>query len=159
MVVAMRRPQLRERPAAVHGAIHPRVQHVDRLGILRIGVNVRVVPGALAEIALLVRAAPRIAAVVGSEDASRVRLHDSPYAVVVGGHSNTDLPDGPLGESLVARDLLPRVAAVAGLEESGARPAARHVRWAAARLPDRRIENPRIDGVHGEIHGAGGIGP
>ena len=67
VVIAVRRAQRRKRAAAVHRAIQARVQHVDGLGIFGIGVNVRVVPGALAQIALVVRAPPRVAAVVRPE--------------------------------------------------------------------------------------------
>src|SRR5439155_14576123 len=159
VMVAMGRAQRRERAAAVHRAIHPGVQHVDRLGILGIGVDVGVVPGALPEIALVVGPPPRLAAVVGAEHAARVRIHDSPDPIMVRGHSYTDLADRALGHPFVAGELFPGVAAVGGLEEPGAGPAARHVPRPAPRLPDRSVENTRIGGVHCEIDGAGGVGP
>ncbi len=155
----MWRAQLRERPAAVYRAVHPGVQDIDGLGAFGIGMDMRVIPRALAEIALVVGAAPRVAAVFGSEDAAGVGFDDRPYAVMIGGHCDADLADHAFREAVVAGDLLPRVAAIGGLEQSGARPAARHVRRPAARLPDRRKENPRIGGVQREIHGAGGIRP
>src|SRR5207249_3674936 len=141
VVVAVGRAQLRERPAAVHRAIGARVQHVDHVGILVIGVDVGVVPGALAQIAFVVRAPPRLAAVFRSEDAARVGLDDRPHAILIGGHRDADLPNDALRHAIVARDLLPRIAAVGGLEQSRARPAARHVPGTPTRLPHRRVEN------------------
>src|SRR5881296_1196125 len=149
--------QLRERPTAIHRAIQPRVQHVDGLGILGIGVDVGVVPGALPEIALLVGAPPRLAAVVGAEHAARVGLDDRPHAIMIGGHGDADLPDHAFGQAFIAGDLFPRVAAVGGLEEPGAGPAARHVPRPAARLPDRGVQNARVIGVHRDIDGAGRV--
>src|SRR5689334_2250452 len=67
VVVAVRRAHRREGATAIDRAIHAGVQHVHGLGIFGIGVDVRVVPGALAQIALVVRAPPRVAAVVGAE--------------------------------------------------------------------------------------------
>src|SRR6266545_5367165 len=111
-----------------------------------------VVPGPLPQIAFFVRPAPRLAAVVAAEHAALVRLDNGPDAVVIAPrHGDADLPDHALGEPLVARDLLPGVAAVGGLEEPATRPAAREVPGTAPGLPERRVQDARVHRIHRQI--------
>src|SRR5205085_840698 len=81
------------------------VQHVDGLGVFGIGVNVRVVPGALAQIALVVGAPPRLAAVLGAEDAARVRFDDRPHAIVIRRDGHADLADRAFRKAVIVREL------------------------------------------------------
>src|SRR5262249_14537583 len=63
VVVAVRDPDGRVGPAAVVGAVAAGVEDIDRFGVLRVGVDPRVVPGALAQAVLGVDARPLLAAV------------------------------------------------------------------------------------------------
>src|SRR5258706_528662 len=102
-------------PPTVHGAIQARIQNVDGLGIFGIGVDVRVVPGALAQIALVVGAVPRVAAVVRAEHAAGVGLDDRPHALVISGYCYAYFADDAFGQPFVTGYFFPRVAAVGGL--------------------------------------------
>src|SRR5439155_7320571 len=64
VVVAVGGRDVVEGDAAVGGAVHAGVEHVDRVLALRVGVDPRVVEGALAELAVGVGALPGGAAVV-----------------------------------------------------------------------------------------------
>src|SRR5262249_37509186 len=64
VVVAVPGAHARERLAAVARAVQRDVEHPHGVGVLRIGFAARVVPGALAQLAILVLAGPRRAAVV-----------------------------------------------------------------------------------------------
>src|SRR5947208_4848416 len=78
---------------------------------------------------------------------------------MIRGYCYAYFADNAFGQPFVTGYFFPCVAAVGGLEEPRARSAARHVPGPAARLPDGRIENARIDGIQREIDGAGGVGP
>ena len=55
-----------ERDATVGRLVETGVERVDRVDVLRIGVDVNVVPGALLQFAVVIGAAPGIPGVVGS---------------------------------------------------------------------------------------------
>ena len=147
------------RRAAVDGLVVADVEGVHRVLVHRVGVDVRVVPGALLESTVVVHPPPRVAPVLGAVDAALVvgRLHEHPHAVGVGaGHGNRRLADKSGGES--ALEPIPRVAAVRRTKHAGLLGAGdRGPRLALA--PPRRGEDdagvPRVDG---EIHGARGVG-
>ena len=94
----MRRPDRRaKRLPAVDGLEELDVQDVDRVGALRVGDDVRVVPGPLAELVLVVDARPLLAAVVRPEEAPLLRLDDRADAVRPRGRDrDADLPDDRL---------------------------------------------------------------
>jgi len=80
--VAVRNGDLGEGHTAVDRAVQGSIECVDDVLLLRIGHDVRVVPGTLAELVLAVRAGPCRPAVVGAVHAScRLRLDDRPDAV------------------------------------------------------------------------------
>src|SRR6185436_12209380 len=97
------------------------VDDVDAVFVLRIGVDPRVVPGALAEIAALVGLLPGVAAVARAEDAALIGLDDGVDVVRIA-RRDGDAADAerPLRHPLVARDFLPAVAAVGRLPDAGA---------------------------------------
>ena len=85
VVVAVPRPDRHvERLAAVGRFVEAGVQRVHRVLRFRVGENVRVVEGALAQLALVVHLRPRRAAVVGSEDAAIFVFDERVETVAVG---------------------------------------------------------------------------
>ncbi len=123
------------------------------LGVLRVGVDVRVVPGALAEAAVGVDQPEALSAVVGAEEAPLLGLDQGPDAARArprNGHPDSSLD--PLREPL--GDRLPRVASVAGPVEAGVLAAAFHGPGPSHRLPDRGVENARVGRVDGQVHRA-----
>ena len=50
--------------AGVNRAIHARVEHVDRIGVLRIGLDMGVIPGPLTKFVLLIDPPPGFAGIV-----------------------------------------------------------------------------------------------
>ena len=98
VVVAVRDRHLHERLAAVVRSPRVDVQHPRRLGILGIRVDVVVVPGALAQVAVLAAALPVVAAVVGAEHRAVLRLDDREDASALRGRSgDADLAQDALG--------------------------------------------------------------
>src|SRR5205807_6993347 len=63
VIVAMRRVQRGVSVAAINRAVYPHVEDVDCIGAARVGEDVGVIPGALAQNVLLVDAGPGAAAV------------------------------------------------------------------------------------------------
>src|SRR5690606_14751311 len=97
------------------------VQDVDGVGVLRVGVDVVVIPGALAQVAVLAAARPGRAVVVRAEHGAVLGLDDGPDAPRLrAGSGDADLADDlALRQARVASDLLPGVAAVGRLPEAG----------------------------------------
>src|SRR5690348_7431645 len=111
MTVAVRRVDAAEGGAGIRRAIHARIQDVDLVGILRIGKNVREVPGALREAVILIQLAPGRARIVRTEQAAVFRLDQRVHALAAGSSSNTDSPKDVARQSM-AGQLLPSRAAV-----------------------------------------------
>src|SRR6185503_15038609 len=78
VVVAVRRAERRPRLAAVHRLVGAGVYRVRGVDVLRVGVDVHVVEGALQQVARAVHLRPALAAVLRGEDAAVVpfRLHE-----------------------------------------------------------------------------------
>src|SRR5207253_3536643 len=113
VVVSVRDGDVREGSPAVVRAVEARVEDVDRVCVLRVSVNLRVVPGALSKVARLVRLRPSAPAVVRAEDSALLRLDDCPDPFRVRGRDrDADLADGAARESRVARDVSPGGGAV-----------------------------------------------
>ena len=78
------------------GRFHERhVVRVDDVGVLRVGVDLGVVPRALPQVAIVVRALPRRTAVIGSKDAARIGFDVGPDAIRISSrHRDADVaPD------------------------------------------------------------------
>ena len=122
VIVAVRRVQRLESPAAVGGLEEAFIVHEDRVRVLRMCVNVRVVEGPAQE-ALLVRlAAPCSAGIVGTVQSALVpgRFDERVDTFWIRrGNVEIDLPDEPLRQT--ADELGPCLAAVDGLVDARAR--------------------------------------
>src|SRR5207249_1539850 len=101
VVVAVRHGQVREALPAVGRLVHVDVGQVDRVGVLRVGVDPRVVPRALADLVLVVDVGPLLAVVLAAEEAAVLRLDEGEYAPGQGrrgGHA--DLSPDPFRQPL-----------------------------------------------------------
>ncbi len=157
VAVAVRRAHGPEGLTAVVGFPHRRVEGVDRVGIGGIGLDVGVVPGPLAELAVGVHPAELGAAVVGAEETALVVLDECPDPFGEGRRDRhrDAVPDRPWeGPWLSFNQVLPPSMA---LVETAVGTTGDHGPGSSLRLPDRRVEDPRVARVHGEIHGAGSV--
>src|SRR5260221_4699180 len=157
VVVAVGHGHLGKRLAAVDRPPQTRVQHPDGVGILWVGVDVQIVPGPAARLALLAQLLPRLAAVVRAEDGAILGVDDGPHTVRARRRDHhADLAEGALGQPLVARDVRPGVAAVGRLPEAGALAAADELMGLAHGFPEGGVGDARVVGIHREIAGARG---
>src|SRR4029453_16543535 len=101
------------------------MQDVNRVGVLWIRVDARVVPGALAQVALVVRLRPRLAGIVRTKDTTVFSLDDCPQAIRIR-RRDGDAHDAnhSFRKPGVSGDFRPGVAAVRRFENSTARAAA-----------------------------------
>ena len=158
VIVAVRRAKVAERAAAVDRTVNAHIERVDRVGILRVGEDVRVIPGALPQDVLIVHLGPVAPAIVGAEQAAVGGLHQRPHALRIGRRDgDADAAEHAARQPGRVRDLGPGVAAVGALEQPAARSAAIHAPGLAADLPHRRVEHARIARVHRDIHRARGV--
>ena len=156
VIVAVRRADGGEGAAAVDRTVHADVERVDCVGVLRVGEDVAVIPGALAQDVLVVDLGPGAAAVVGAEDAAIGGFHQRPDAVRIGRRNgDADASEHAARQAGSARNVGPGIAAVGRFEEAAAGAAAIEMIGIAAHLPEAGVEHARIAGVHGEIDRAG----
>ena len=87
-----------ERGSPVHRAIHARIEGVHRIRVDRIGPDVRVVPGALAQVVLRIGGDPGGAAVVGGRRRIRLGLDHRPTPVTDRGTRSRRPSPRSLGE-------------------------------------------------------------
>src|SRR6185437_16260763 len=93
--------------------------NVDDVGVRGIGEDAHVVEGALAQTPVGVDAMPAPAAVIGTEDAAILRLHDGIDDLrIARGHRYADAAEDLLRESGVVGDLRPVRPTVGALVES-----------------------------------------
>src|SRR5437763_847952 len=142
MVVAVRRADLLERLATVPRPPESDVDDVHLVLLLRGGVDAGVVPGALAEVAVLARLVPRLAAVRRAKDAAfGVRAEQVPEG---GGVNDVRVFGVDADAGQVARvaeaNVLPRLAGVGGLPHTRA---VRHVA-ADGLLPAADVDHVRV---------------
>src|SRR6266480_2624993 len=117
-MVTVRSVQVGEGLASVHRLEERHVEHVDAVGVARIRDHVREVPGALPDLVVAAGARPGRTAVVRTEQAARVRLHQGPHAIVAHGRDReADLADDTLWKAAAPGDVLPRVPAIGRLPE------------------------------------------
>src|SRR4029077_7646517 len=155
VVVAVRDADAGEALAAVLGVEEEDVGGVDPVVVLGVGIDVAVVPGALAELAVVAGLGPGLPRVARAEEPPLRRLDDGVEVVRIGGGDGDAVDaDRPLGESGVAGQLAPVVAAVGGLPDPGAGAAALQAVGGAAEIPHRGVEDARVGGVHREVDGA-----
>ena len=156
VVVAVRNLNaLVEALAGVAAPVEGCVQDVDHVRVLGVGVDAGVVEGPLAELSLVVRQGPRLAAVVGAEDAPILVLHDGVHPVLIHrGHGHADLPDQSLlREPRVAGDLCPCLSTVGAPEEAAPGTAGGHAPRFSPRLPERSVDDVGVGGMDGDVYG------
>src|SRR5579884_1467543 len=152
VVVAVRDGHVLEDLAAVVRAPQADVEHPDGLGVLRIGDDVHVVPGALAQLALLGELVPVLTAVVGAVHRALLALDDGPDAAGPGGRGrHADLAEHALGQPVLARDVLPSIAAVARAPQAAALATALQLVRPALSAPRRGVQDPRVLRVHRQV--------
>ena len=141
------------RLAGVARAEDRRVLHVHHVLVLRVGEDVRVIEGALADVALVVDQRPRRPRVVRLEEAALLVLDERVHPVRVRtAHRHADATHQSSGHARVPRDLRPALAAIGALEEPAALAAARHLVFLAVRLPHRRVEHVRIRPIDAHVN-------
>jgi hypothetical protein len=116
MVVAVWRLDRLEGLSAVLRLPEANVEDVDRILVTRVSVDPGVVPGALAELALVVDPSPGLPRVFAPKDSSIFGFHDRPEPVrILRTHRDAIDADDALGQPLVPGDLGPRVSSVDAL--------------------------------------------
>src|SRR5207244_4416083 len=133
--------------------------HPDDVGVGRVDGQRRVVPGALAQVTAGVDQLPRVAAVVGAEQAALLGLDQGvDDAAVGGGDGDADLaPELLLGQAFGGK-LLPGVAAVARDEQAAGGVAALHLPGPADGVPQAGEQDVRVGRVEADVGGAGAAG-
>ncbi len=153
VVVSVGHRQVGEGLPAVGRLVHLDVREINGVGVPRIGSDPRVVPGALADLVIVVDLRELAAVVLAAEEAAVLRLDEREHASGPGrGDRHADLAPRALGQPL--GQLLPRVAAVGRLPEAAPRSARDEVPGAAHDLPEARVQRAGVVGVHREIGGA-----
>ena len=160
VVVTVGRSHLAEALAAVSRLPHTQIKHIDGLGILRIGEDVHVIPGALAQIGLIAEQLPGVAEVVGSVEARFIGvfgLDQRPHTPRLhGGCRDADLAQHfGFGQPFGLRDVRPRVTAVTGFPQPAFGAATVQCPEATIHLPDARVEDAGVLLVEGQVHSTG----
>src|SRR5205814_4664865 len=121
-----------KRLATVRRAPEADIHDPNLVLVLRMRVNPRVVPGALAEIAIFAGLGPGLAGVVGAEDAAVVGFDQRPDALGIDGR-NRDANDADrlFRQPFVSSDLRPVIAAVGAFPQPGAGATALEAVWCA----------------------------
>ena len=157
VVVTVRDADRPEARAAVDRTPEHHVQNVDRVGVLRVGLEVGVVPRPLAQLAVGAHQPELLAAVVGTEEAALFVLDQGPDSVRRRRrHRHRDAALDALGEAL--GELHPGVAAVCCLVNAAAGPARDHGPRFPLRLPNGGVEDARVGGIHRQIDRARLVG-
>ena len=157
VVVAVRRAQPDvEGLAAVDRLVEAGVERVDGVLVLRVGVDVDVVPGALQQVAAAVHPTPVVATVIGAEHATLVvrSLHQDPHALAVGGRDRYGAAADHAFRQTAA-ELVPGGAAILAAVDAvvlGARVDAPGV---AARRPCGGQQDARVAGIDLDVDEAG----
>jgi hypothetical protein len=156
VVVAVRRADGGEGLAAVLGAVEADVDDVDRLLVPGIGIDAGVVPGALAQLPVLVGLLPGLAAIARAEDAAVLGLDVGVDVLRVARRDrDSHNPHRALGQAGVPGQLGPGVAAVGALPQAGAGAATLQTVGGAAHAPGAGVEDARVGRVHHQVDGAG----
>ena len=151
---------LGEGPAAVNGLVETDIQAVHRVLVVRVGEDVDVVPGALAQVRVAVDAVPGLAAVVGAVEAAgfSLGLDEHPDAV---GVRRRDRDRGLADEALrgqAAFDARPVVATIGAAVDAAVLAAGDHRPRLPLGAPGAGVEDARVVRVHLDVHHAGALG-
>ena len=156
--VAVWDPDALEGPAAVDRFPEAHVQGVDRVLVHRVGVNVRVVPGPLPELAVRIHLRPRVAPVVRAVHAAVLpgRLYQGPHAVGVRRRDRDGrLPHEPVRQPTL--QALPRISPIDAPVDAAFLSAADHRPRLSLGPPHSGEQDPRIARVHSQVHGPGAV--
>ena len=160
VVVAVRHADaLGEGLAAVNGLVETHIQPVHGVLVLRVGVDVDVVPGALAQVGVAVDPGPAFAAVVRAVEAAlfALRLDQRPDAVRVRRRDrNRGLAEDPGRKA--AFDLLPTVAAVLAAVDAAIFAPGDHRPGFPLGAPGAGVEDARVVRVQLDVHETGAVG-
>ena len=157
VVVAVRHRNRREAASAVDRFHERRVQHVDRIRIVRIGEHVHVVPGSGAQNALFVDLLPAVAAIVGSIQPTVITLglDDRPYAARLRRRrGNADLAHA-VGEPIC--QLFPGLTAIRRAPDAAALAAGAQLPGRSFVVPQRGVQDARVGIVERQVDGARGF--
>src|ERR1700722_3258614 len=128
------------------------VHDPDVVDVLRACVDSGVIPGTLTQIAVFAGFGPRLTRVFRTEDAAVLGFDDCPNSLRIHRrHGDADDADGPLRQSLGARDLFPGIAAVGAFPQTGAGSAAFEAVRRAFDAPRARIDDARIVRIEDQI--------
>ena len=156
MIIAVRHADASECPPAIVRSIEAGVEHVNRVGVLWIGIDARVIPCPLAEISLLICLRPVLAAVVRSKHTAVFGFDNRPDAIRIS-RRNRDAHDSDRSarQARTARDFSPGIAAISRLEDLAPRTATLQSPRLAIYFPERCVDNVRIGWIDNQIAGAG----
>ena len=119
----------------------------------------RVVPSALAQVAILIDLGPGATGIFRTKDATFIGFDDGPDAIGVHGRDgDADATEGAFGHAWRFREVDPGVAAVGGFPESTVGSTAFEAVGRADDLPDGSEHHVGVIGVDGEVDGAGLVG-
>ena len=152
MVVAVWCTNRRVGSSTINRFVEACIQNIDGIGALRIGEDVRVVPGTLAQVAPFVDTHPGIAAIIGTKDATIFSLDDRPETFTLCGRGgNSDATNRSGRKSRPTSYIGPGIATIRRFPETAVRPATLETVGGALRLPDRGINDIRIGWVETNI--------
>ena len=157
VAVAVRHRHAGERPPPVRRHVGRALQHPDRVRVLRVREDVRVVPRPSPQRSVVARPLPRRPAVVRAVHAALLRLlhHRVHPAGARRRDDDAQPPQRARWQAGVARDLRPRVPPVRRPVEAAVRPAAFQRPGGAPRLVDGGEQHARVVRVQRQVDGAG----
>ena len=145
-MIAMRSPVFGERFASVDGLMDACIQDPNHVGVLGIGKDFHVVPGARLQCPSRIDEGPRLASVVGTIDSAVWIGFDNRIQAISGcRYVDTYFPQR-FGQS--GHDRFPSVAAVAGLPDATAGAAAVDFPGVADMVPEGGVQNTRVRRIH-----------
>ena len=154
-------PERREMRAAVVAAQHDGVEHVDSIGIARIGRDLAEVPATLPQARVAAHQAPVRAGIVAAvQAAARLGVDDGVDALRRGRRQRE--ADATVLRRQAVAELAPVLAAVARLVHAAAGTAGRrvHAPGRAPRLPEGGVDHGGIARLEGQVHRTGvGVRP
>ena len=153
VIVAVRNLDLVEGAAPIGGPEKFHIQNVNRIGILRIGDHVHVIPGPLIQGVIAVYQIPRVPAVIGAKQPTVFRFDNRVHAIGIRPHRQPNSAVRSLRQSMFFQPL-PGCAAIGRAVEPAPGSAAGETPRRAPRLPQRRKQNVRIPRIERNVDGA-----
>ena len=160
VVVAVRRIAGAESTASVGRFVVTYVQYINDVVVLGIGINTGIVPGALAQVAVIVGFGPGIAAIIGTEHPPFGCFDDGPDALrIYGGNSYPNDAMWPFRQSFFADQIRPGITAIGTFPKAGAFATTVKAIRRTANPPGGCVQYPWVVGVDEQVNRASiGIG-